>query len=259
MDKSRKYILINSILAFVSAFFITTFIHESGHFIAYLLLGADAVLYHNYVQTTGPVSSGVSIIASLAGPVSSFLQGALFGIIIFKRRKNKALDLLFLWLSLLGLVNFFGYLLLTPLSTVGDTGKVAELLQISYSLRILIAVVGVVVLIFLILKIGKFFTNFIPLVVELTARRKYVNQILLFSILIGSAINVVFSFPIPVALNVIYPATSSFVVMSSFGVVLKTPTTTPNGSEILKRISWLLLALFVIGIAGNRLLTLGIG
>lgn len=260
MTKSSKNIFINSTLAFVCAFLITTFIHEFGHFLSYYLFGAHPVLYHNYVQTSDQqLSMGIRIISALAGPVISLLQGIVLGVVGTRRPGNKAGDLLWLWLSLLGFVNFFGYLMLTPLSTTGDTGKVAELLQIPYLFRIFIAVAGVAILIVIVVKMGKRFANFIPGENEVVARKKYVNSILFYPILAGSAINVILAFPIPVLLSVIYPATSSFVLMSTYGVILRSRENTNTVSVIGKNISRFLVVLTVVAIIINRLLTFGLG
>ncbi len=260
MDKSKKNILINSTLAFVSAFLITTILHESGHFIVYYLAGAKPVLYHNYVQTPDQqLSLFVRIISALAGPFASLFQGIIFGFIVTGRKKEKMHDLFYLWLSLLGFVNFFGYLMMTPLSTAGDTGKVAEFLNLGYPVRILTAVSGLIILIFIILKMGKNFSAFIPAEKEIDEKRKYVYQIMFYPILIGSAIDTMLAFPIPVMLSAIYPATSAFVIMSSFGVILKSTGTRETKTEIETRIQWSIIFLTVSLILVNRFLTLGVG
>ncbi len=260
MSKSLKYVLINSTMAFVSAFIFTTFIHEFGHYISYFVFGANPILFHNHVQTPEQqISIHAKIISALAGPVSSLLQGIVLGFIVSKKRKNTASYLFYLWLSLLGFVNFFGYLVMTPLSTVGDTGKVAELLNIDYSVRIVTAVVGFVLLILIIFKIGKNFSTFIPAEPELKQRTKYVYHIMFFPILIGSILNTLLAFPVVAFLSVIYPATSSYVIMSSFGSILKNSNPQPTRPEfedkIMKSFALLLLSAIIL----NRLLTMGVG
>jgi hypothetical protein len=259
MNNPLKKILINSTLAFIAAFFITTFIHEFGHFLSYLVFGANPILYHNYAQTDDQgLSLFVIVISALAGPVISLIQGIIFGIITSSEKKNKAVNLFFLWLCLLGFVNFFGYLLMTPLFTTGDTGKVAELLQLNYFYRILIAIIGFAILILLILKIGKNFSRFISVSPDNKLRKKYVYHIMFFPILIGSVINTLFAFPIPVIISAVYPATSSFVIMSSFGVILKSQPSHLSKTEIEESVSKLLVGLVLIGILINRLLTMGL-
>ena len=261
MDKSLRNLLINSTLAFIAAFFITTIVHESGHFIAYYIYGADPVLYHNHVSIPDQnLSIHVSAIAAMAGPIASLLQGIFFSIVVTnKGEDDKVFNLCFLWLSLLGFVNFFGYLMLTPLSTAGDTGKFAELLNLDYLYRILIAIMAIIVLILIILKLGKNFGNFIPVEKDMIIKKKYVYRVMFYPILIGSVVNSIFAFPIPVFLSIFYPATSSFVIMSSFGVILRSPGTQKSTVEATKKIDKSIILLTISLIIINRLLTMGLG
>ncbi len=260
MDKSFRNILINSTLVFISAFIITTINHEFGHYISYIIFGANPTLFHNFVQTPDQtLSLYVKVVSALAGPVISLFQGIVFGMIVSKGLKNTVNHLFFLWISLLGYVNFFGYLVMTPLSTVGDTGKVAELLNISYSIRILIAVVGFAILIWLILKIGKNFSNFIPAELDMKRKAKYVYTIMFFPIMIGSVVNMILAFPVVAFLSIIYPLTSSYVIMSSFGSILKNSDPQPTKPEFENRIMKSVVLLLLCAIILNRLLTIGVG
>lgn len=253
-------ILINSTLAFISAFLITTFVHELGHYLSYLLFGANPILFHNYVQTPDQaLHLHVRIISSLAGPFISLIQALLFAVIVSKKKSNTVDHLFFLWLSLLGFVNFFGYLVMTPFSTTGDTGKVAELLSIDFSIRLVIALIGFVILLWIIFKVAKNFTNFIPVQNDMELRAKYVYRLMFFPIIVGSLVNALLAFPVVAVLSIVYPATSSYVIMSSFPVILKSSnhrTTKPDfEDQIMKSMVILLLCALVL----NRFLTLGIG
>lgn len=260
MQKAFRNILINSTLAFVSAFVITTFIHESGHYLSYLIFGADPTLFHNYVQTASqdlPVHA--RIISALAGPLISLVQGILFWVVISRNSQSTARNLFFLWMSLLGLVNFFGYLVMTPLSTVGDTGKAASLLGLDSSIRIVVAVAGFAMLMWSVLKIGRSFSNFIPADLDREKRTKYVYSVMFFPIMIGSVVNTLLAFPVVALLSIIYPATSAYVIMSSFPVILKPENRKIKEPEFADRIMRSLLFLALAAIFVNRLLTLGFG
>ena len=260
METSFRNILINSTLVFVSAFIITTFIHESGHYLSYWLFGADPVLFHNYVQIPDQfLTIPVRIISALAGPVFSLVQGIVFRWVVSRGEKNTGSHLFFLWLSLLGFVSFFGYLVVTPISTTGDTGIVADFLNIDDTIRVLIAVMGILVLIWIILNTAKNFSNFIPLQHDLKIRAKYVYYLMFFPIIIGSVVNTLLAFPVVSFLSVIYPAMSPYVIMSSFSVILKTSNTKVFSTEHENHIKKSLLFLFLCAIVLNRLLTYGIG
>jgi len=259
MNKSFRNILINSSLAFVSAFIITTFIHELSHYLSHLMFGADPTLFHNYVQTVDkPTSITANVVSALAGPVMSLVQGIFFAFLFLRKKNNSAINLLLLWISLLGYVNFFGYLVMTPFFTSGDTGKAAELLNLEYYIRFSIAIIGFVLLIWVISKTGKNFSNFISEDRDLKKRSKYVYHVMFFPIIIGSIVNSILAFPAMVLLSVIYPATSSYVIMSSFGVILKN-SNSMNKSEIEEKINSSLFLIFVCSIILNRLLTFGVG
>ncbi len=255
-----RNVLYNSILAFLSAFQLTTLFHEFGHFISYYFFGAHPELFHNYVQIPDQqLSIQVKIISALAGPLFSLVQGIIFGIILLKRQNNGNKELLFLWMSLLGFVNFFGYLMLTPLSSAGDTGKVAELLGMHFFSRVLISIVGISILIIIVIKVGKYFSAFMPAGLNLSERRKFVNCIMFYPILAGGVVNTVLAFPLQVTLSAIYPATSSFVILSAYGRILKAGNLPVHNSHIEKKISVHLLILTIGLIILNRLLTCGIG
>lgn len=260
MSKSLKFIFINSTLAFVSAFFFTTFIHEFGHFISYSLFGLKPVLYHNYVAVDDEkISQVINIISALAGPLSSLIQGIIFSLVITRRKNYGSASLFYLWFCLLGFINFFGYLMMTPFSSAGDTGKVADLLQLEYVYRILIAAIGLAILLVIIIRIGKYFNAFIPAEINAARKQQYIYYIMFFPIIFGSVINTLFAFPAPVLLSIIYPATSSYAIMTSFGTIFKSPALLSKPALLESSISKLLIMLTGAGIIINRLLTLGIG
>jgi hypothetical protein len=260
MKKSYKNVLVNSTLAFVSAFFITTLFHEFGHFLSYLLYGANPTLYHNYVSIPEQqLSLSVKIVSALAGPVFSLIQGTVFALLLNVYSKNSAGRLLMLWLSLLGFVNFFGYLMITPLSTGGDTGKVAELIQIGFIYRVLIAVIGIGILIYLVKRIGIRFSEFIPVDLDKSTKRKYVYHIMFYPIILGSIIDTIFAFPLPAWVSALYTATSAFVIMISFGSIVNAQVPGGTTSDIAEKFYRSLLYLVLVCIGINRLLTMGLG
>jgi hypothetical protein len=247
-------------LAFVSAFVITTIIHESGHFISYLFFGAKPVLYHNYVQTSDVhLSTSTIIISAMAGPVFSLLQAVVIGTFLLRKPGNSDKYLLLLWMCLLGFINFFGYLMLTPVSKKGDTGKVAELLGLPVLFQIIIAIAGLLILIFVIIKIGKQFANFIPAGFDKPAKGKYINAMVMFPIIAGSIVNILLAFPVPVILSIIYPATSSYAILSSYGTIMNTDNQLPDKSDIANKLSTFLVIVSIIALLLNRILTLGVG
>jgi len=256
----RLFLLINSILVIVFAFLLTTLIHEFGHFLFYTFFKAGPELHHNYVSIPDIELSKYKLIAAaLAGPLFSFIQGYTFLFLSRKRSNNSIPDLFILWLGIFGMINFFGYIMMTPLSTAGDTGKVAELLNIPYSIRILIAIIGLAILILIILNTKKQFSCFIPQTTSKKERGKYIYMILFIPIIIGSIINALFSFPVQVFLSVIYPLTSSYVVMIVFGKVLNYNQGIQLAKEnpLLNKIPFSIIIPVLVVVILNRLLVYG--
>lgn len=258
MHNTYTNTLINSTLAFTAAFFLTTLIHELGHYMVYFIGGAHPVLYHNYVSVSDEViGEPFRIMAALGGPVISLVQGIVFVSILKNESKRGTGQLFSLWFGLLGLVNFFGYLMITPISTAGDTGKVAQILDLGLLYRILIAFSGFIILILILLRQGKKFSRFIPAVRDLRERRKFVYSIMFLPIILGSIIKTAFAFPVPVWISVLYTATSAWVIMITFGVILKNPGRNPGNSEVQERISLIMIGLVFLMIILNRLLVGG--
>jgi hypothetical protein len=199
------------------------------------------------------------VISALAGPSISLIQGTIFGFIVTRGKSNSVRHLFYLWLSLLGFVNSFGYLLMTPFSTEGDTGKAAEVLNIAYGFRFVIASIGLIALLWIIFKVAKNFSNFIPVQKDVDLRTKYVYRLMFFPIIIGSLVNVLMAFPVVSVLSIVYPATSSYVIMSSFPVILKASNQSSTSSDLEDSILKSLVILVLCAIVLNRLLTLGIG
>lgn len=258
MKPSTKTLFLNSLLAFVSAFLLTTFLHEAGHFISYKFFGAQTTLYHNYVQTTGSdIGLWGRIISSLAGPLTSLAQGLIFLMLLKRIQSGASIHLLTLWMMFLGFVNFFGYLMLTPLSTSGDTGKVASLLGIPSWVSICIAIAGLAILLWIVFQQSHQIARFLPSETDLKIRSRYVNAILLFPVMMGSVINAALAFPIPVWLSLLYPLTSSYVLLWGYGRVLEAQPLKDATSELWTTIRPELAAITVTMILINRLLVSG--
>ncbi len=256
----RKLVLaVNSTVAFVGAFTLTTLLHELGHFVSYLAFGAHATLYFNQVQADDSTITLTGVVVSaLAGPVVSLVQGIACARWVRIRGSNGRSDLFVQWLALLGFINFFGYLMLTPLSSEGDTGKVAELLGFPILLSVLIAITGIALLVLIVIRQDKQFRGFLHGEPHSRERARWINALVFFPIVAGSVVNVAFAFPIPVIISAIYPATSSFTVLAGFATMQKANRPRPPESPTAASVSWGWIAVTVGLLVINRLLVRGV-
>ena len=260
MNHQTRYLFINSTLAFVAAFLVTTLVHELGHFIAYFLLDMHPTLYHNQVVVSdgNALSTPARIFGKSAGMLLCLLQGGALFFFLNKNKKNNAFNLFLLWSGLLGFVNFFGYWMIVPFTEVGDSGAIARLLHIPLWAQYLIALAALDGLFFIVRKMGTVFNRFLPATSEKRMRHKMANAILLYPLVLGSLINVLLALPAPAAISLIYPATSSFVLMIAYRHIVEAqPPLTKTSSCVADRLSPILIVLALVFVLINRVLVNG--
>ena len=177
---SNQHILVNSVVAFVLAGMVATTLHELSHLTAGLLLGHPGRLYVSAVDTSGLVSTNHLIIIALTGPLFSLVFGILF--IFMARNWGQGFGRLFwLWLGFLSAQIGFGYFIISPFASMGDTGKALSLLHAPALIYIISFLFGVSGMIWL----GK---RFATPAVAYTTDTSSLRTIGLFSWLIGTGL-----------------------------------------------------------------------
>lgn len=257
---SKLTLAVSSTVLFVGAFHLTTLLHELGHFVAYLAFHTHPTLYFNRVEAAeSTVSRSGLIVSALAGPFTSLAQGFLCAWWVRTRRANTNGYLFVQWLALLGFINFFGYLMLTAFSSVGDTGKVAALLGVPTWLDELVSAVGIALLIVAMIRQDRHFEDFLDGEPGTRDRARWINALVYFPILAGSVVNVAFAFPISTAIGALDAATSSLSVLAGYWTMLRLPRTTQPRMAAGELVScaWVVATLALLAI--NRLLVRGIG
>jgi hypothetical protein len=209
-------ITINSTTLYVTAFLVTTILHESFHTIFGVLFDSHPVLHHNYVEHLNEetLTTTQNIAIALAGPLMSLMQGIIAATIFFKMKKYDLLQMFIAWVSILGFNNFLGYLLTGPLFKVGDIGKVYYMLDNSLYLQIIFALLAAVVLVKITLMMSKPFLGFATRqewIVDGHSRRKFLFHIIILPWIFGSLIMTVFYLPVIAIISIIYPVMSGFV------------------------------------------------
>lgn len=255
---TKLVLAVNSTVAFVGAFTLTTLVHELGHFLSYLAFGAHPVLYFSRVEANDSTVSMTGVVVSaMAGPVVSLVQGLVCAWWVRRRRQNRRADLFVQWLALFGFITIFGYLMLTPLSSGGDTGKAARLLGFPTWLNVVTSLAGIALMLVTVIRQDRYFGTFLRGAPRTGERAQWINALVFFPILAGSVVNVVFAFPIPAVISVVYPATSSLVVLAGFSLMHKVQRPELPASPAAESVSLAWVAVAVGLLVINRLLVYG--
>lgn len=141
--------LLQSSIAFGSALLLTLIFHEFGHGItARLIYGLHPTVYGLHEDDIASSHTAIGVIAS-AGPIIGLVIGLIFLFIIHKRQTGQGFDrYLTLWLGVLGIVAFFGYLLTAPFYATGDVRVVLASLGLTSPLfswiALALGVVGII-------------------------------------------------------------------------------------------------------------------
>ena len=210
------WLKVNATACYVLAFLVTTFLHECGHAFTGAWLGSSPVLHHNYVEhfDRDRLALVEQIWIALAGPLVSLAQGCMCWWVRIRRPGGGIGALLVLWLAVLGFGNFFGYLMTGPFFTTGDLGKVEVLLGMGMITRIVVALTGAGVLLFIMYRATWVFLAFATdkgIVEDPHARVRFNGSIIMLPWLIGSMIVTLLYLPVIALISIIYPFTSGMV------------------------------------------------
>ncbi len=214
--KEKQFIVLNSAILYVIAFLLTTIFHELGHALAGAHFGAHPILHHNYVDylSISQLPAIKKVYIALAGPLVSLLQGILAGWGFLKVKRQTLYKLFLLWFSILGLANFFGYLMTGPLFQEGDIGKVYQLLSTPLAWQIVIAVAGAAILFYAAFKMtvpSLQFSYKPDWVSDAKSRKQFALNILIFPWLIGATIVTILYLPVIAVVSIIYPFSSGMI------------------------------------------------
>jgi len=255
--KQKNNIIINSVILYVIAFLLTTILHELAHTLAGLLCSSQPVLHHNYVDhlSTNHLSVWQQVLIALSGPIMSLIQGLVAGLVYFKSTKRRALELFVLWFSILGMLNFLGYLMTGPLFQNGDIGKTLMLLNTPLWIQIFIAFLGAGILLFIAYHLTIPFLKFSykkEWVDTGQSRKNFSFRILILPWIIGSVIMTFLYIPIVAVVSIIYPFTSGMVFIFPWQNANRIENLQLSDDKRLGQISYLTLLILVFMIVGFR-------
>jgi hypothetical protein len=260
-----KYITLNSAIAFTIACILTMTLHEFGHFFASIFVNAKGVsIHHNYVNNIDEgLSAGQLIFIRAAGPVVSLLIGLVFHFICYKDKVRNLFFLLKLYISAFGYIGFFGYLLIAPFFTVGDTGYVFKVLGFPMALTIAIAIVGALILFFVMKSLMQYFVELgsREIIENNETRKKFISSLILIPVFTGIIITTLLNLPTTTVLSLIAPVCIPFTFLWTYGYAVKKKYLTNNYNAQFYNLNkpniWLYL-FFTLTIIANRLLVYGI-
>lgn len=138
----------NSSVAYLLANMVVIVLHESAHTVAGLVQGYDATQFTGEVRFTPDQTSGALVITALAGPLFSLVSG-LLAMRFRPFRGHGFAQLLWIWIAFLSAEEGFGYLIIAPLITAGDTGAALSALNAPGWVGWICMAVGIVGLFFL--------------------------------------------------------------------------------------------------------------
>lgn len=214
----KQAITINSTILYVTAFLLTTMIHEFLHAIAGSFSGSNPIIHHNYVEhlSIEQLSIKQKFLIALAGPLISLTQGILSYIAYFniREKSHKLIHLFLLWFSVLGFFNFLGYLMTGFLFKNGDIGKVYTITNTPFWIQIVLAIIAASLLIFIAYKMTTPYLRFSynkEWVENGKSRKNFSMHILFLPWVIGSVIITILYLPVIALISIIYPIMSGMI------------------------------------------------
>lgn len=123
---NSRLALINSTIAYALAVLVTITWHEFGHALAALALGLSPTM-HAFSVNIGATTSNQEIVTALAGPLLSLVTGLVLLVIHQVMRQPGFWRLTVLWMGLLGVQVFAGYLVTGLFFADGDIGTALRL------------------------------------------------------------------------------------------------------------------------------------
>ena len=259
-----KNIVINSTILFVIAAIAETIMHESGHFIAGILVHAKEVtLFHNYVSDNADnLSLSESIFIKGAGPFVSLFIGVLFHFIC-SRQKERGLTFLFnLYMSVFGYIGMLGYLMIAPIFTYGDTGYICKALNFPLWLTVTLALAGAFLLYLLMRILVRYFVEMATKEIAETKelRSHFIASLVFYPVLLGIVISTLLNLPVPTFASLIAPICSPFTILWTYRNALSQKYPGDKMSmdiTSVNKINYKWVIVFVLTIVVNRYLVTG--
>lgn len=245
--------IINSTLLFILSYVVVRFY--------FLLVQSLFAWYYNkaplltydeviYTRRSEWYQKNVVLVYS-AGPFGCFAAAiVLFGLFYIMRKDQSLFKLQLLWMSLVSFGFFIGYVIGAPLDQMSGMGYTFSWLYMDISVQLVIACVAILVLFALGMLMRKPFLMIAPstrIVKSKNQRAKYLFQVALAPVILGSGLAYAFDFPENDKLNLIVLGCMIILVVSTFVFNLQAH----NPAQVYKRpieekILWAPLAVLIL-------------
>jgi len=260
MHPATRRLACTATLLYIAAYLLTIVLHELAHATMALALGDHPVLYNTSVQNTNPrLSNAAHVLIAAAGPVFSLVQGLALLPLLRRGRGASIGSLFWLYMSVFGLINFFGYLLIAPLVAGGDTGQIVARLHVPAAAQWTVAAGGLLGLSLFIGSTAPLFLRHLPTAAQATpaTRTSGMRALLLWPWLVGSVVLVLLALPAPQLVIVANMFMSPMVLRRAYRLALTGPAVATTATEV-GHWPWALALVVLAGAIGFRLLGRGI-
>jgi len=209
------------IVLFAASYTVTTIAHELAHALTAYALGIPSTLFHFAVNIDPPYGTLSQLaVIGVTGPLFALIIGLLsWG--AYTRTRNSRLELPLLYFVMFGVGTFFGNLMSTAF--VGDFSRLALTLQLPMAVRYSASILGMLLLGSLSFFIGREMRRCTPVGVSAT---KAMIGVIAIPAILGTAIALLISLPIPSVFAYARMAESSFWITAAVGTWIsrKPPT-----------------------------------
>jgi hypothetical protein len=260
MTTATRHLALSAICLYIAAYLLTIVLHEMGHAVMALALGDHPILYNTSVSNTNKLLSGTAhVLIAAAGPVLSLLQGTVLLLLLRRGKRVGPSTLFWLYMSVFGLINFFGYLLIMPLAKGADTGQIAALLHVPTAGQWAVAAGSLGCLALLMSSTAPLFLRQLPTAVQAdpAAKTSGMRALLLWPWLVGSVVLVLLALPAPHPAVVVNMFASPMVLGRAYRRALGSPVVATTATEQ-PGSPWALALVVLVLAVGFKLLGRGI-
>ena len=204
----QRLIVLNLISILVVAFGLTTFLHEIAHAIAAKLVGVNPTLFHTYVSfDNSSIPASNEVIVLISGPLFSLFQAIVFLILLRRRDKTDLLRLFYLWMAIIGMVVFLGYVMMGPFIPYGDTGKIYAILGTPTYVSLSLAALALIAIVIFFRKLSPLFVQFLAMLRTISGieKSRSLFLFLILPLLVSTVVNALISLPAPTAVSMAFP------------------------------------------------------